>query len=966
MEPVKTRREPSRTSNSTRRGRRCHAVRLPRVLALTLLILAVGPTIASAQERATISGSIRVVDSGEPVEGAFVRIEGTNLAALTDSSGLYRIEGVPPGPQVLRVERLGFATARIPITVPTRGALTRDVELSWTALDVEGITVTADAASRARGELATASVIELEAIEHQTATSLAGVLELVPGIGLEPPGLDDVQQVALRVAPTSGSEFGMLLPTGYGPEAVDVASYGTLVIMDGVPLSNNANIQTEGSRGVFWSFSTSASGGIDLRRIPAHTIERVEVIRGVPSARYGDFTQGAIIVDTRASEVPPILSLKADPRTLEGSIVGGRYLGGTHAATLTFDVARTRTQPGLTEDEMTRLAGQLAHRMAFGRTPTPTLGTERLVFDTRLDFFQILDDRPENPNTREGAAARSRDRGFRLSERARYLFSEHAGIYFTGALSTVRQNSSRYLPEVSGVQPFTGRVTEGRAEGWYIGGTYVSEVTVDGQPWLGYARLEADARPGWLGLDHHLRGGLELRREWNDGPGLQFDPALPPQVTWNGVNGYDRPRSYDQIPPLVSSAVYLDDRTGWRFMGDAQLNVQAGLRLDLLHDGSSWFSGVRDEVLQPRLNVELMPRPWLRLRGGWGHTAKIPPLALLFPAPQYFDLVNVNWYTEDPAERLAVLTTFIRDPTNRKLGFAVSKKAELGFELGVGGSVISLVGYHERLEDGLGIRGQPGFVPRDHYQLTDSTIGTGQPPEIIEPPFRTDTVPVLIDLPDNVYTITSRGLELIASLPELRPLRTRLEVTGSWVSTEKKSDALFFGTQQAFTDFQLQSAIPRTPYWEGITETGERMLFLYRLIHHQPRLGLVITATVQHDAIEEVNDLAATDTLSFAGYVTRDGRLVPVPESERADPEYADLRQPRKGVLATPEGAPADWLLSVQVSMALPLEGQLRFWAFNLLDNRGSFPEGAVRWRHYPPMRFGVELTLPTRTFLKW
>jgi len=874
---------------------------------------------------------------------------------------------VPPGPQVLRVERIGFATARARITFPTEGFLVRDVELSWSALEMEGITVTADATGRARGELGTATVIEQEAIEHQTATSLAGVLELVPGIELQPPGLDNMQQIALRIAPLSGSEGSGFLPTGTGPSAGDVASFGTVIIMDGVPLSNNANLQTVGPRGG-WSrvFSSAAGGGIDLRTVPANTIERVEVIRGVPSARYGDMTQGAIIVDSRAAQVPPILALKADPRSLEGSVVGGRRLGNTHTTTLTFDVARTRSQPGLTDDEMTRLTGQFAHRARLGWIDTPAGGTDRATFDTRVDFFQLLDDRPENPNTRQGTAGRSRDRGFRLSERARYNFSGNAGLYFTGALAMTQQDSYNRYPRVSGVQPFTDRLTEGRSEGWYIGGEYTSERTVDGRPWLGYARLEGDARRDWLGFGHELRGGVELRREWNDGPGYQFDPAFPPYVSWNGVNGYDRPRSYDEMPPIVASALYLDDRMSRRLFGDVVVNFQAGLRLDLLHDGGSWFSGVRDQVLQPRLNLEVMPRRWLRLRAGWGRTAKIPPLAFLSPGPQYFDLVNVNWYTEDPAERLAVLTTFIKDPTNPDLGFAVAEKAELGLEFEVGGATVSLVGFRDRIERGIGIRGQPDFVLRDHYQLTDSTIGNGVPPEIIEPPFMTDSVPVLIDVPDNIYTITSRGLELIASLPELRLLRTRLEVIASWMSSKKESENLFFGTQQDFTNFQLMD-IPRTPYWEGVTETGERALVHYRLIHHQPALGLVITATIQHNVTDAMEDLAGTDTLAFAGYMTRAGELVPVPESERTNPEYADLRQPRKGTLYNPKAAPADWLLSIQVSKTLPLEGELRFWAYNLLDKRGAFPDDPERmYRPYPPMRFGLEFTLPTRTFLKW
>lgn len=947
-------------------------MRLLCLFAVALLALSIIPATTLGQEparpAATLMGHVRIADTGEPVDGALVRIEGTDIGVFSDSSGLYRIFGVPPGPQVLRVERLGMATARIPITVPARGVIVRDVELAWSALEMEGLLVTADITSRARGELGTASVIEQDAIQQQTAASLAGVLELVPGFEIEQPGLDDLQQVALRFAPTSGSEMSGFIATGGGPTAADVASFGTVVFLDGVPLSNNANLQSLGPRGYYdWSFSTAASGGIDLRRVPASTIERVEVIRGVPSARYGDLTQGAIIVDTRAGEVAPIFSLHGAAQSLEGSVVAGRWFGERHTTTLTFDAARTRTQPGLTEDEATRLAGQLSHRMRFGWLPTRGGGTtDRLVFDTRVDFFQLLDDRPENPNTREGSSSRSRDRGLRVSERARWRFSEDAGLEFTGALSVYQQRSFRSYPKVSGVQPFTDRLTEGRSDGYYIGGTYISRVDVDGDPWLGYARLQADARPGWFGLAHQLRGGAELRREWNTGPGYQFDMAFPPMVSWNGVNGYDRPRTYDDIPPLVTSALYADDRVSRRLFGDVTLKLQAGLRLDLLHEGNSWFSGVQDAVLQPRLNVELQPRPWLRLRGGWGWTAKTPPLGYLFPGPQYYDMVNVNWYTEDEAERLAVLTTFLKDPTNPDLGFALGKKAELGIETGLGGAFISLVGFRDRIERGFGIRGQPDFIPRDHYQLSDSTVGTGQPPEIIEPPSYTDTVPILIDYPDNIYTITNRGLELQAFLPEIPRTRTRINVIGSWVKTKKESDALYFGTQQAFTDFQLMGSKLRAPYWEGLTETGERLLFLYRFIHHRPELGLVVTATIQHNVIDRVRDIAGVDTLAFKGYVTRDGQLVEVPESERANPEYADLHEPRKGTLKNPKRADADWLMSLQVSKTLPLGGELRLWVFNVFDRRGTYPEADKLWRPYRPMRFGVELTVPTGRFLKW
>jgi len=918
---------------------------------------------AFAQEPrgATIGGRVLEMETERGLSDVVVSLEGTEIAALTDSVGRYRLVDVPAGPRVLRAQRVGFAVARLQITVPAGGALTRDIRLSVSALRMEDITVTADAASRARGELGTASVIERDAIEHLTATSLSGVLQLVPGFQAQVPGLDGVEQVSLRSVPTASNLFGVSAGAGVNRTPADLASFGTLIVLDGIPLSNNANLQSLGPRGGNdLRFTTSANGGIDLRRIPASTIERVEVIRGVPSVRYGDLTQGAIVVETRAAPVPPILEAKFDERTMEGSGVGGfTFAGPGHAGTLAFDIARTLTQPGTADDESTRIAGQLAHRAAFGGRRAEAGSDPKLSLDTRIDLFQLIDDRPENPDVRPDREFRSRDRGLRVAERARLRLREGSHLSFSGTLSVLDQSSFSRAPQVSGVQPFTDRITEGRQEGFYIGGFYTARVDVDGTPWLAYSRLEWENRFAGIGADHELVAGSELRREWNTGPGLQFDPEFPPFVSFNGVRGYDRPRRYDEIPALVTSGFYLGDRVSTS-LGPLPVNVQAGLRYDLLHDEGSWFGGVRDGVVQPRVNLEVQPASGLRLRGGWGRTAKAPALGDLFPAPQYFDLVNVNFFANDPAERLAVLTTFIRDPTNPELGFSRGRKAEAGVELGLGGATLSLVAFRDAIEGGVGIGSEPAFIPRDHFALSDSTTGNGVPPMIIEPPVSTDSVPILIDRPGNILDVVNRGLELTATLPEIAAIGTRLNLTGSWVETETSSDARFFGTRNDFRTFQLSSAQSRTPYWEGFAERGERILFLYRIIHHQPTLGLVATLTIQHNVFDEVDDTSAIDTLAFAGYVTRAGDLVPVPPERRGDPEFADLRQPRSGRSLPARSARSDWFANFQVSKALPLDGQLRVWAFNYLDRRGQFTESDRLSRPYPAVRFGLEVMLPT------
>jgi hypothetical protein len=137
----------------------------------------------------------------------------------------------------------------------------------------------------------------------------------------------------------------------------------------------------------------------------------------------------------------------------------------------------------------------------------------------------------------------------------------------------------------------------------------------------------------------------------------------------------------------------------------------------------------------------------------------------------------------------------------------------------------------------------------------------------------------------------------------------------------------------------------------------------YRLIHHQPRVGLIITGTVQHNFRDLDRIQAATDTLAFIGYLTRSGEMVEVPPERRGLPEYADLRRARSTIV-TSQSAPPDWFLNFQVSKSLPLDGRLTFWAFNALDRRGYYAEVDVAPRIYPITRFGLEVQASPRAIL--
>ena len=51
-------------------------------------------------------------------------------------------------------------------------------------------------------------------------------------------------------------------------------------------------------------FSSTVFVGTDLRQISADNIDNVEVVRGIPSAEYGDLTSGLVIVHSKVGLTP--------------------------------------------------------------------------------------------------------------------------------------------------------------------------------------------------------------------------------------------------------------------------------------------------------------------------------------------------------------------------------------------------------------------------------------------------------------------------------------------------------------------------------------------------------------------------------------------------------------------------------------------------------------------------------------
>jgi TonB-dependent receptor len=77
-----------------------------------LLLLSLVSTV-HAQDGGAVTGVVVSTWDGNPLTGVTVTVRGTTLAAQTDASGKFELKNVPPGDQVLRFSRSGYAAAMV-------------------------------------------------------------------------------------------------------------------------------------------------------------------------------------------------------------------------------------------------------------------------------------------------------------------------------------------------------------------------------------------------------------------------------------------------------------------------------------------------------------------------------------------------------------------------------------------------------------------------------------------------------------------------------------------------------------------------------------------------------------------------------------------------------------------------------------------------------------------------------------
>lgn len=131
--------------------RRANAASRGRTVAPRILFAFLGytlPSLVGAQDGSFVSG--RIVDTaGAAILGADVRVPRLDRVAAVDSTGRYRLAGLPTGSVTIVAEAPGFAGKRVQVTVPANGTVQQDFSLAPNAHVLANIEVRA----RARRQL---------------------------------------------------------------------------------------------------------------------------------------------------------------------------------------------------------------------------------------------------------------------------------------------------------------------------------------------------------------------------------------------------------------------------------------------------------------------------------------------------------------------------------------------------------------------------------------------------------------------------------------------------------------------------------------------------------------------------------------------------------------------------------------------------------------------------------------------
>lgn len=763
------------------------------------------------------------------------------LGTFTNEFGFFNLE-VPSKNTEIVVSCLGYKQKVISVSdlSELRGL---KIVLSQDLLILKTLTVVAEKIVNKEGS--SVYSIENQAIKQIQAFNLSDVFGLLPGHRMVSPDLTKNKQAHLRTAIAS---------------AVD--AFGTAVVLDGMILSNDANFQAKNPSSTLNGGKATPGAGIDLRSIPLTNVESVQIISGVPSAKYGNLSGGAILVKSKIGKSPWITTANVNYTNYQVSVSKGFELPSLGVLNSDFSYGYSSGSP--TERKMYYQTFNLGLRWKL-----PELKKIKLNHFTSLRVIHSEDGNRHEPDELYKNEADVKSTLYSLGFSGNFMFysflNTHISYNVNGSLSA--QHS--YFDVFGKNGPFP--IVEATKSSTYITRysplVYRQTTEIRGMPINLNARLEASQFFEKGMFDFNFETGLQFSLDDNKGSGRVSTGNIAHVADIAG----SRSATFHQFPASRIFSVYHQSRVKLKGRQSMQL-LSFGIRYDNMPVGHNLFS--------PRLFFSSKYQNFT-FNAAWGRAYKAPAMIQLYPGKTFIDYVNLSYYAKNPKSRAALVTTYLREPDNTQLKPNFSDLKELGFVWNPSFLNFQFTYFNKALQRGIQHTSTLVFLPLQGYKILETPID--KPPVFAPIPGNVINIPRTLGVLKNNYFVNTDGFELILSGIKIEKTNTEFNFRYSYL----KSLRTDLGYNIIKSNFVIGDKKSRFGIYEQTKLKKINSFGTLTLIQHLPSLRFVVTLAAELN-FKRYEIYKAKSRYPYAYYDTS-GYYTEIPESERSSPAFSDL-----------------------------------------------------------------------------
>lgn len=805
---------------------------MKKLVLLTLLSFMIMPVLF-AQSKYKIEGKVLDKASGEPIPYAQVILKQTGQWSVTNENGVFKITDVYSGTYSLEAFVLGYVSYEIPITV-NRDINSFVIQLKEDNLKLEEIVVTAKSGS----SINSSNKIDKKAIEHIQASSVADIMQLLPGGIVSNPNLTSANNIKLRSVSISDTKNN--------------EARGVAYIVNGTHISSDASMGIGVGDG-------AKSGDIsvpvtDYRNYSTDNIESVEVLKGVISAEYGDVTSGAVLVKTKAGRTPFEIRLKTDPK-LKAVAANKGFSVSKKGGYINIDADYARATSDLRSPVKTfdRANVGITYSNTFNTNSTP------FRFNARLTGSYIANNAKSDPDVARDDFVKDQKKNLMLSFYGNWMLNKSwiSTLNYNFSLNYSKNTIREFTSKTGNMFPNTSTYEPGLNLGFFNPASYNEDRRVEDSPFYANAKVSGVLNKKAGGTLFTTTLGIEWNSKGNLGDGMWYVGAAPQ---------WFRQRKFTDIPFMHDFAAYLNQKAIIP-ISKTSLEVNAGLRVTkLIIDGYD-YNAVLDPRFNAKYNIIKNKRKQFisdfAIRGGWGLMNKLPSLSLLYAGDAYLDRAVFQYNNSTTNQQLALINTYV---VSEKLGYNIkpvkSRNLEIGADMVIGGVEIGLTYFNENMKNGISenyniLREQIFYYDNVNSSTAAPKFEDGkiwiknEKGEYVVAPGKLVNEYIKKATPDNRNSMKKWGIEYELDFGKIKPINTSILVNGAYIRNDYDVKGLIQCSSNNADPLDANKKFPYIGIYDGNenrifnSKTADRFSTNVSFITNIPKIRMVVSLMVQ-------------------------------------------------------------------------------------------------------------------------